>query len=263
MSKVDNSLQKKVHKSIYNKVNHPKINRLMYKMIFFEKENGKKHVFTFNADAEILAGTTVLSGLKRPISSHYNGQYKAVGTGEVIVLQDSQIIAVLTDFDPNFTLVDAGLHPIQVVNAAGEADVIYIKEGEGLLNIGTEVFDDPAGTMIFADAVITMVKWAITVAGGVVAGVEQIETQPEEAVMTETSLFTLPNEEGGKIEEIQVFVEGSPKLLAVVGTEVWMDIDKAKALRDGTFSFRDIYFITTVRGVVADVNTETKDPVKK
>lgn len=232
-------------------------------MIFFEKENGKKYVFTFNADAEILAGTTVLSGLKRPISSHYNGQYKAVNTGEVIVLQDSQIVAVLEDFDPNFTLVDAGLNPIQVVNAAGEADIVYVAAGEGLLNIGTEVFDDPAGTLAFADAVITMGKWAITVAGGVVAGAEQVETDPEDAVMTEVVLFTIPKEEGGKVDKVLVFVEGSAKLLKIVGTEVWMDKDKKVALKDGIFSLKDVYFITMKNGVVADVNKEVKDPRTK
>lgn len=235
----------------------------MYKMIFFEKENGKKYVFTFNADAEILAGTTVLSGLKRPISSHYNGQYKAVNTGEVIVLQDSQIVAVLADFDPDFTLVDAGLNPVQVVNAAGEADIVYIAAGEGLLNIGTEVFDDPAGTQAFANAIIVMGKWAITVAGGVVAGAEQIETEPEEPVMTEAILFTLPKEEDEKVEKILVFVEGSPKLLTIVGTEIWMDKDKTTALKDGIFSLKDVYFITMDKGVVADVNKEVKDPKTK
>jgi len=229
-------------------------------MIFFEKENGKKYVFTFNADAEILAGTTVLSGLKRPISSHYNGQYKAVKTGEVIVLQDSQIVAVLEDFDPNFTLVDANLNPIQVVNGAGEADIVYVAAGEGLLNIGTEVFDDPAGTLAFADAVVTMGKWAITVADGVVAGAEQVEAEPEEAVMTKVLIATTPKEEGGKVLS---FVEGSPKLIVIIGTEVWMDKEKKAALKDGVYSVKEIYFITIKNGVVADVNKEVKDPRTK
>lgn len=235
---------------------------MTYKGIFFEREDGKRYIFTFNAQDDLVAGTTVLSGRKRPISASYNGQYKASATGEVIVLQDSQIVAVLEDFDADFELIDAGLNPIQVKDMDGNADLVYVADGEGLLNIGTEVFDDPAGMMPFADAMVTMGNWKITFEGGVVMAAEQVEPDPEDDKLSELVILAVDEEGKPTGDKVLAYVKGSAKLILVVGTPVYADKAMKDMVKDGIYTIKETYFISIKKGVVADVNKEFK-PVRK
>ena len=221
-----------------------------FKRAYLEKENGKKYMFTFNKTDDIAVGTVVLSGIKRPISSHYNGQYKLT-TGEVIVLQDSQIVAMLADFDSEFSLEDSSLNPVQVLNEEGAVDIVYIAYGEGLSNIDTAVFDDPAGEAVFADGAVFMGRWKINIVGGLVDSTEEVVNEPTEG-----------EGEGGRSSKVELFIngaktegfiKGTPKLILVVGTVVYADEELGKTLRDGIYLARDIYLVTIKGGAVHDL----------
>jgi len=231
-----------------------------FKREFLKKENGKRYMFTFNKSDEITVGITVLSGRKTPISSHYNGQYKLDSTGEVIVLQDSQIVALLADFDADFVLEDTSLNAVKVLNEEGDVDLAYINYGEGLLNVGTAVYDDPNGDVIFADGAIFMGRWKINLVSGLVDSTEEVEAEVDTDAVSKAGLVF-----DGK--KITVYVKGSPKLVFVVGTVLYSSSDLDTVIKkDGVYTANEVYFITVVKGSVTavskrDPRIEGEDPV--
>lgn len=236
--------------------------------------NNRRYLFS-TADGELITevGTNTFSLRGGIVSSHYNGQYRYDATGEVIVLRDSTIAAVLPDFDPDFTVADCDLQDVKVKKENGDYKLLFMEAGGGILNEGTELFEDPCGTVAAADAVYYLGKYMLTIAGGLVASVEVAPPNDpngdlEEAVVRVVSDKTKVGSDDVNDYErkVIVYVAENPKNLTQVGTKVWIDAAGTKPASWERVLFAEKYFSILNAGEVirvVDTTAEATDDTKK
>ncbi|MDG1949440.1 MAG: hypothetical protein P8J32_01295 [bacterium] len=228
---------------------------------FLTAADGRRFLLS-TADDEIITevGTSIFSLRGRPISSYYDRQYKLDSTGEVIVVKNATTVAVLADFDPDFEIgAECDLQDVLVKDADGQNRLLFMEAGGGILNVGTEVFEDPCGNTAAADGVYFLGRYELTVSEGAVAAVEESETDdPTGALVAYVVMTTITEKE----TKAKVFVKKKTDIIEK-GAEVFADSKGEKLTDLKEYTFKD-YVVTLEKGKISDVSKgDIKDPRTK